>query len=269
LSGKIGIVKKTPEEIKEEIDKRMNEIIKQANRIKQYKLSKKEKYDCVIPLKIFQTWHTKKLPRMMYLAVQELKKQNPEFQHFLFDDADCREFIRHHFESDILDAFDRLIPGAFKADLWRYCVLYINGGIYLDIKYCCINTFKFIELTEKEYWVRDINNIHVYNAMIVVKPKNEVLLKCIRKIVENVKNRFYGNFGVDPTGPGLVSQFFTPEEKKDIALQHIWNRKENNKYILYNDVAILKMYNGYYNEQNAYQKVSHYSELWQRRQIYR
>ena len=31
---------------------------------------------------------------------------------------------------ETLWCFDRLIPGAFKADLWRYCVMYITGGIF-------------------------------------------------------------------------------------------------------------------------------------------
>ena len=31
------------------------------------------------------------------------------------------------------EAYDALIPGAFKADLFRYCVLFIYGGVYADI----------------------------------------------------------------------------------------------------------------------------------------
>lgn len=38
-----------------------------------------------------------------------------------------------HFPSEVLEAFDILIPGAFKADLFRYCVLFIYGGVYADV----------------------------------------------------------------------------------------------------------------------------------------
>jgi hypothetical protein len=54
--------------------------------------------------------------------------------HYLFNDADCREFIASQYPPDVLMAYDQLIPTAFKADLWRYCVLYKYGGAYLDVK---------------------------------------------------------------------------------------------------------------------------------------
>jgi hypothetical protein len=33
----------------------------------------------------------------------------------------------------VLSALRALVPGAFKADLFRYCVLYVQGGVYADI----------------------------------------------------------------------------------------------------------------------------------------
>jgi mannosyltransferase OCH1-like enzyme len=85
-----------------------------------------------------------------------------------------------------LYAFDKLKPGAYKADLWRYCILYKKGGIYLDIKYRCVNGFKLIELTNKEYCVRDryFEGIQgIYNALLCFKPNNLMLDKCIKTIV--------------------------------------------------------------------------------------
>ena len=99
-----------------------------------------------IPLKIFQSWHTLNLPPKMNDNVQLLKLQNPEFTHYLYDDEMCREFIKENFEEDVLNAYDKLIPGSYKCDLWRYCILYKYGGIYLDIKYKCVNDFKLIFL---------------------------------------------------------------------------------------------------------------------------
>lgn len=107
----------------------------------------------IIPLDIYQTWHTKKLPKYMKRNVEKLKNDNPEFNIHVYDDADCREFIKNNFDNDVLYAYDTLIPRAYKADLWRYCILYKKGGIYLDIKFKCVNGFKFIELVDKEYFV--------------------------------------------------------------------------------------------------------------------
>ena len=54
---------------------------------------------------------------------RNVKKTNPIFEHHLFDDNDCREFIKNNFPEVVLQAYDGLIPGAYKADLWRYCIL--------------------------------------------------------------------------------------------------------------------------------------------------
>ena len=267
LSGKI--TNPTINSNKEKIDKLLQDINIQTIRLNNYKSTKKNSYESIIPLKIYQTWHTKNLPPLMQQAVNLIKQQHPNFEHFLFDDNDCREFIKNNFDASILKAFDSLIPGAYKADLWRYCVLYINGGIYLDIKYACINTFRLIELTEKEHYVIDIDGSSIYNALLACLPKNQILLKCINQIVINVNNKFYGSSCLDPTGPGLLSKFFFKLEKIGFELSHIMNHRNNSKFILYKNISILKMYENYYYEHNRFKKVDHYSELWTRRRIYK
>jgi mannosyltransferase OCH1-like enzyme len=136
-----------------------------------------------VPLNIFQTWKTKDLPPKMKECVENLKKENTEFTHYLYDDNDCRNFIINNFDKNIIKAYDSLIPGAYKADLWRYCVLYKLGGIYLDIKYYCVNGFKLKTLTDKEYFIRDIeaSGSGIYNAFMICKPGNKKLLNCINK----------------------------------------------------------------------------------------
>ena len=86
---------------------------------------------------IFRELSNAGLPPKMYDCVHSnlmLNRVGVDCIHYLFCDADCREFIRNEYPPDVLMAYDRLIPTAFKADLWRYCVLYIYGGVYLDVK---------------------------------------------------------------------------------------------------------------------------------------
>jgi len=228
-------------------------------------------YNSTIPLNIFQTWHTLNLPPNMKKSVELLKTQNPEFTHYLYDDDMCREFISTHFSKDVLNAFDILIPGAYKSDLWRYCILYINGGIYLDIKYKCINGFKLIALTEKEWFVRDYNPNNVYNALMVTKPKNQNMLICINEIVENVKNKYYGYNCLYPSGPALLGKQFTINEKNSLELYHTFTSSNNfnDYYIVKSNCIILNFYNGYREEQKLFQNNKHYGELWNERNIYK
>jgi hypothetical protein len=78
------------------------------------------------------------LPPKMYECIRDnltINRVGVDCVHYLFNDADCRAFIENEYPPDVLRAYDRLIPTAFKADLWRYCVLYKYGGVYLDVKY--------------------------------------------------------------------------------------------------------------------------------------
>lgn len=226
-------------------------------------------YNIIIPTNIFQTWHSKILPPLMARSIFTIKKLNPRFNYFLFDDNDCRKFIKTYFKSDVLDAYDRLIPGAYKADLWRYCVLFIKGGIYLDIKYTPLNGFKFINLTERQHLVYDINGVDIYNALMVCLPGNKLLKNAIDAIVLNVKNKFYGDSSLEPTGPKLLSKLITTDDKPVVDLYHKeLNGNNNHKIIYFNDIPILKSYNGHTGEILKHSKKKHYSELWNSHCIY-
>jgi len=199
------------------------------------------------------------------------KTLNPEMTFHLYNENDCREFIQNNFDEKVLYAYNSLIPCSYKSDLWRFCVLYINGGIYIDIKYKCVNGFTFVNLTDKEYFVKDIPDRYVYTALIVALPGNDVLLQCINQIVENVKNKYYGENPLYPTGPGLLGSYYTQEEIDLFNLYHscsLIDNKLNEYYIVYNDKIILSFYKKYREEQSKYQKNIHYSELWSEKRIY-
>lgn len=228
-----------------------------------------------IPLKIYQTWNTNACSPYILECINNIKLSNPQFEYFLFGDTECREFIKTHFNQTVLDAYDCLIPTAYKADLWRYCVLYINGGIYLDIKYTLINNFNFMHLIYDEHWVLDVDCIGAYNALMVCKPKNLILLSCISKIVENVKNKYYGINSLDPTGPRLLGKFFKIEDKAKFDMSHhidldkLYNDDEykNKKYISFNNVLVFQMSELYYGDQTK-ALIPQYGKLWKSKHIY-
>ena len=254
--------------IKNNRNKQRPKIIKYS-KIESVPYPMKPWYYMVIPPNIFQTWHTKVLPPLMYKAVNKLRRVNPRFTYNLYDDNDCREFIKNNFDENVLNTYNKLIPGAYKADLWRYCILFKYGGIYIDIKYKPVNNFKLINLTENEHWVKDMDNNGIYNAIIVSKPNNPILLRAINDIISNAQNNYYGNNSLDVTGPGLLSQYFTREEKDAFDMRHdLILDSLNNRVIYYNNYIILSSYNGYLEESSMFKKVEHYSILWANRHIY-
>ena len=258
-----------------------NGIYNKLKTIKSTNFKIKDSYNSVIPLNIYLTWGTKELPIKMQENVDRMKKVNPEFNIQLYDDNDCRKFIKKHFSKDILTAFDTLKPGAYKADLWRLCILYINGGIYSDIKFNCINNFKFIALTEKEHFILDRpgywkeGNIGLHNAILVAKSKNILFLRCINKISENVKNKNYDYSELYPTGPGLLGEEYVKMLKEnESTIESELNKLDlcleiYTEYIIFNNIPIIKTsYKEYRDEQKLYAKTLTYGEIYNIKQIY-
>jgi mannosyltransferase OCH1-like enzyme len=225
-----------------------------------------------IPKNIYLTWETSDMQKMspkMKESVELLKKVNNDCSVYIFDNDQCYNFLKKYFKEEVSNAFNNLIPGAYKADLWRYCVLYKYGGIYQDIKYQPINGFKYSELlfNDIEYFVRDrdVGGSGIYNALLICKPKNQILLKCINKIIDNCKKKYYGMSALEPTGPLLMKNFFTTKEIKELEMSF---KPENNiDMIIFKDKPILKMYDEYRTDQKMSQSI-HYNELWNKKKIY-
>jgi len=230
--------------------------------------SKKVSYNSIIPLNIFQTWDNKyNLPPHMKLAMIRIRELNPEFNHQVFTDMECLQFIQKNFDARVTNAYQRLIPAAYRADLWRYCVLYIKGGIYMDVKYVPNTNFSFMELTEAEHFVLDKNRRGIYNAFMVALPKNPALILAIKKIVENVQTRNYGRNLLDITGPTMLSKYILPHAQTTDMYHTSYANDNKYRVVLYKGKHILKCYRGYQSEQHR-TGGEHYSSMWERRQVF-
>ena len=168
--------------------------------------------DAVIPLKLHLFWHDKILPPKMQQNVELLRETNPEFEVMVYDNEMAREYIKAHFSSDggdVLRAYDTLIPFAFKSDLFRYCVVYKEGGIYLDIKFEPINGFKLMHFVKyRQVWGSEAANV-VSNGIFMSVPGSPILRGAIDFIKYNVANRRMGRWSSSVTGPWLVTDIFT------------------------------------------------------------
>ena len=84
-----------------------------------------------IPLTIYQTYNWK--DRIPAKVEANMLKFAPQYERSIYNDSECAEFIKTHFHSSVLQTYLHL-KGAHRADLFRYAILYINGGVYMDIK---------------------------------------------------------------------------------------------------------------------------------------
>jgi mannosyltransferase OCH1-like enzyme len=222
-----------------------------------------------IPKVIIQTSKNNNYNSLLhYNSVQTFLELNPEYEYYFFKDNDCREFIKNNFDTIILDTYDMLYPGAYKADLFRYCYIYIKGGCYFDNKYILRTSLRNIIKPEfTEIYCKDTKDDLMFNAIIMAIPKLKEIKDSINNIVFNVKNNYYGTTSLEPTGPKLFNKY---THDKNVLLKHIVKGsyytdskviiKENNKLFANTH------YKGYYFNPNFNREK--YEDLFHRREIY-
>ena len=90
----------------------------------------------MIPRILHQTHATANLPADIASGVRELRACNPGWDYRFYDDEAVGAFIRKRCPLEIREAFFRIDPayGPARADLFRYVLMYLDGGVYLDVK---------------------------------------------------------------------------------------------------------------------------------------
>ena len=87
----------------------------------------------MIPKTIYQTWKTQNLPKKVFRLHQKMLSLNPEYEHIIYTDEQMNDFISSNADKEIQTLYWKMNHIVAKADIWRYTILYLNGGIYLDI----------------------------------------------------------------------------------------------------------------------------------------
>ena len=164
-----------------------------------------------IPKVIYQTYKKNK-PKNKYMI--EFLEKNTDFKYEFYDDDMCEEFIKNNFDNRTLTAFQKLNKGAAKADLWRYCVMYKNGGVYLDLDSSIHINLDEIINKYNNYILYDSSN-NLVQWIMMYSPNNKLLKKTIEMSVDRIHNNEENIFIA--TGPQVLSDaFFSMVLNKDI-----------------------------------------------------
>lgn len=110
-------------------------------------------------------------------------------------------WMQTHMPMNIANAYSTLRVGAAKADFWRYCVLYKQGGVYLDIDSIILAPIKnFVEATDQAVVSRETNVGCFLNWLFAFQTGHPILKRAIEIVTENIEQRNYDNI-VHLTGP--------------------------------------------------------------------
>lgn len=163
-----------------------------------------------------------RLPEGIKNQIHSLQQKNPGWEYRFYDEKDILRYISNFFGRDMVDLYLQINPayGAVRADLFRYLVIYNEGGAYLDIKSFCTRPLDEIVTGDCElilcHWdngaagVDDRKGIHPELAKfnqgeyqqwnIIAAPGTPYLKSVILEVVYRLQNYKPWRYGIGMRG---------------------------------------------------------------------
>ena len=141
----------------------------------------------------------------------------PRVRRVYMNDSAARRFVHEHCPYAAA-AYDCLRPPSYKADLWRYCVLYTRGGIYLDVEDHLLVDFASLHRPcDSLLLARDLcpekddrlarqpcKMPAVQISIMAAAPRHPFLRCALALAVRNIQYGVHGRNTLDLTGPVLA-----------------------------------------------------------------
>ncbi len=170
-------------------------------------IEREENKEIVIEKNFIQTHENLSfIPRELLIYNLDM---NPEYKYFFFNNQTRRDFIKRNYKSDVLEAYDLLIPGTYRGvDLFRLLVLNKLGGVFLDHKCVLMERLQNMIPKDKFYvLVKDFNGNNIYPNPFVFQKNRSELRKLIKIFCFKVNNKhLQGNDNLE-FGPSFFSKY--------------------------------------------------------------
>lgn len=225
-------------------------------------------------------------PDILLPAIKSVQQCFGMYDYVRHDGESLRAFLEHEFDPQVVAAFDKLRPYAYKADLGRYCLLYQYGGWYADISIqMCqpvarvpdkVSMVYFFDLGDGVTPNRSL--FDVSNSLIYARPRHPVMERAIRIAVRHCHQEYYGESIYAPTGPSLLGTAIAAEsENMNSVCGHLMaltpNHLRRNLSFVLPDGQILALFKkGWMNPGDVLfgrrEGTNNYADLWSNRSVY-
>ena len=142
----------------------------------------------------------------MQQATQSVRNCFPQFEYKLYGEEDIQKLLTDNFQPIVLECYNKLNSYAFKADLARYCILYLHGGWYFDATIRCLkginlpHDIKLLSFRDTNRYIGITNAVD--NSVIYAGEKEQqVFLDAINICTDHIDANYYGWNPLCVTGP--------------------------------------------------------------------
>ncbi|CAB9504889.1 O-glucosyltransferase LpsA [Seminavis robusta] len=150
---------------------------------------------------------------------------NPTFVLQHQGDDSALEYIQRHCGTDAARAYSCMLAPAYRADIFRFCALSSEGGIYLDEDIMPLVPLEELYSPCSAATVgHDIPSPNdgipgKQMKILAAKPGARIFQCALDQIIENVKYRWYPETPLQLTGPLLLHQCYV-QNSEDVAITY-------------------------------------------------
>jgi len=247
-----------------------------------------------IPWVMFRTgpWPRASLPPVVKVYLMAFEKLNPHVNQIYLDDDDAESFMQEHYPEYVKN-YKSLVPGAYRADVLRLCLLLTHGGFYNDIGHLHKRPLGEICSSHTDlYLVAEPypTTCGVYNAFMGASRNDPLIRRFLQRVISNIEHQMYGENCLDVTGPqvlgkvmhgmlGLTCQTPTPsgvqimsDNRAVYLLRNHYNPVISRNVIVHDEdpanILIETKFPEYVSVTYSSRNTKHYSELWNLKQVY-
>lgn len=157
---------------------------------------------------VHRIWECDEIPSDFTIAVESWVNNTSGKFFVLWTRETRRRYIERTLGKVRLELYLRLVPGAFRADLFRYIVLYHLGGVYSDVDTTLhLNPEGVTRFSKGVTVAIDINKSRLLNGAILITPPNHPLFFCaIGEVFHHSERRTHFKSDLDVSGPGVLGE---------------------------------------------------------------
>ena len=168
--------------------------------------------ESAVPKILHRIWECGEIPGRYESPIESWSKDTTDVVVFLWTEFLRREFVSEFLGPEKLFLYKRLIPGAYRADLFKYVVMYFIGGVYSDLdSYLMQDLTAFENLAAGITMAIDVNPVRLLpGALLMAPPKQQLFVCAMGEVFDHSEKRTY--FGpdidrsLDISGPGVLGE---------------------------------------------------------------
>jgi hypothetical protein len=165
----------------------------------------------VPPPFLHRIWECSHIPDRYHESIDSWRSYAPEMYVFLWTNRIREDYIFEKLGARELQLYQRLVPGAYRADFFKYLLMYYVGGYYSDLDASLlrnITTHGFLESGTTA--AVDLNGPRLLPGALMISPSRDPVFKCaMGEVLDHSAQRKYFDHkdaSLDVTGPGVLGE---------------------------------------------------------------